>query len=105
MSLVEYLGRFHPALVHIPIGVFLGIILLEVLALRSKFKNVLPATRVLFMLGFVAACLAAITGYLHSEAEEFDELLVNRHLILGISVAVVSLMAIIFNGGTSKSSR
>jgi uncharacterized membrane protein len=105
MSLVEYLGRFHPALVHIPIGVFLGIILLEVLALRAKFKNLLPATRVLFMLGFVAACVAAITGYLHAESENFDDVLVNRHLILGISVAIVSFIAIIFNGGATKHAR
>ncbi len=105
MSLLDYFGRFHPGLVHIPIGTFLGIILLECLALKPKFKNVLPATRVLFMLGFVAASVAALTGYLHAQAEDFDEELVNIHMILGISVAVVSFVAIILNGGKASYSR
>ncbi len=105
MSLADYFGRFHPALVHIPIGVFLGIILLECLALKPKFKNLLPATRVLLMLGFVSASVAALAGYLHSRAESFDEAAVNLHLVLGIGVAVVSFVAIILNGGSGEKMR
>ena len=95
MSFSEYIGRFHAALVHIPIGIFLAVVVLEFLALKEKYKTLLPAVGILLRLGFVAACFAAGTGYLHKQAEDFDPVLVTTHLSFAITVIVVSLISII----------
>lgn len=98
MSFSEYIGRFHAALVHLPIGIFLAVVALECLALKEKYKTILPAAGILLKMGFLAACFAAGTGYLHKEAEAFDPGLVTTHLSFAITLVVVSLITtILFN--------
>ena len=76
-------GRFHPVLVHLPIGILLLAILLQFL----RYK---PAADLALGLGFLSAALSCCTGYLLSLSGEYDQSLLTTHFWLAISLTVVS---------------
>src|SRR5260221_1481349 len=90
--LLEFFGRLHPMLVHLPIGI---LILVIALTLVFEFKKKKVSRNVLnFTLGAGAltAIASALTGYLLSRTGEYDETILSQHKWLGISVAFVSFV-------------
>jgi uncharacterized membrane protein len=84
------LGRMHPLLVHLPIGILVfGIVLCFI---PRKEKNILlPAARLAFLLGGIAAFGAGISGFLQYQFEGFGWEDVRLHLIAGVITAIGSL--------------
>ena len=101
--LLEFFGRLHPMLVHLPIGI---LILVVFWTLFLEFKKKKVSRSVLnFTLGAAAltAIASACTGYLLSRTGEYDETILSQHQWLGISVAFVSLMVwFLFQVGRAK---
>ena len=92
MTITEFLGRFHPLLVHLPIGILLMALLLQWLSKKNHFKMPSPLTRLIWWTGIIAALLSCITGYLLSLTETYDEDTVTIHMWMGIGVAAISLL-------------
>lgn len=91
-----FLGRFHPLLVHLPIGFLLLAMLLE----WWPGDKVRPAIRVSWAVGALSAIAAAFCGWLLSgESGGGDTLF--WHKWLGISVAVLAVVGtyLTWNGG------
>jgi len=88
----EFLGHFHVALVHLPIGILLLACVFQWLERKPRFSSLRAATQIAFMVGMVCAILSVITGYLLSRSGDYDEGLVTAHQWMGISVAVVSVV-------------
>lgn len=83
-------GRFHPVLVHLPIGfLILGSIL--VFSSKKDGNEFLPAVRISFFWGTVAAVLSVVSGILLYLKEGYTFDTVNKHLILGVLTTVFSL--------------
>ncbi|MBO9728815.1 MAG: hypothetical protein J7623_09275 [Chitinophaga sp.] len=85
-----FIGRSHPLLVHLPIGILLIACILTLLARREKWRHLqgaLPATLLIAALSAIASC---ITGYMLSLDGGYEENLLLTHKYLGIGVAVVS---------------
>ena len=91
LSLPELIGRFHPVVVHLPIGILLVACLFQWLALRPKFAVLQPAVALMFFWGMLGAVLSCISGYLLSQSGDYDSELVNRHQWLGIFTALAAL--------------
>ncbi len=87
-TLVETLGRFHPLLVHLPIGGLLGLAILEVLAKCSRFKKAAQCNTLILALASIAALVSAASGWLLSGAGHYDPQLLRWHKWTGIIVAV-----------------
>jgi uncharacterized membrane protein/mono/diheme cytochrome c family protein len=87
-----FIGRFHPLIVHFPIGLLLLAGLLEGVALFRPFRGRSAAAFVLF-LGALSAVAAVVAGLLHSLEGGYDEALVSSHKWLGIAVAVGAVSA------------
>ena len=64
------LGRMHPLLVHLPIGILVFGIILCFLPQKDK-NNFLPAARIAFLLGGIAALGACLSGFLQYQFEGF----------------------------------
>ena len=62
-----FIAHLHPLLVHLPIGILLIYILLEILRRNDKYKMISPVNQILFFIGMTAALLSIITGLLHAE--------------------------------------
>jgi uncharacterized membrane protein len=89
-SIAEFIGHFHPVLVHLPIGILLVGLLLQWLSGKAKYVFLGPAVHLIFFCGAVTALLAAVTGYLLSLSGDYDQTLVDWHMWMGIGVVVVS---------------
>lgn len=92
LSITEFLGHFHPLLVHLPIGILLIGLLLQWLSRKEKHASLKPAIPIVLLWGTVAALASCITGYLLSISDDYDKTLVSLHMWMGIAVALVSLM-------------
>jgi len=88
----QFLGPFHPVLVHLPIGILLLACLFQWLVLRDAYKKLEPAIGIALFWGMIFAILSCITGYLLSQTGDYEGDLVNNHQWLGISVAIVSIV-------------
>lgn len=88
-----FIGRFHPVLVHLPIGFLLIAALIEIG--RRTGKIAVSEYTVVFVLFWsaVSATLACIAGYLLSLGGGYDEDLLGAHMWKGIGVAVFAWVA------------
>ncbi len=94
-DMVRFLGRFHPLLLHLPIGVFVLIVLQEMMAIVSRE----PRSDRIFPMFFGAgsAILAVLAGFLlyHGGGYEGSET-AERHLWAGLAFAGAALITFIF---------
>ena len=97
MNVSELIGRFHPVLVHLPIGILLLAALFQLLALRPKYARLHTATSIALFWGMISAILSCISGYLLSQSGDYDEELVSTHKWFAIATASISLIAYLFN--------
>jgi len=96
MNFSELIGRFHPLLVHLPIGILLIAALFQLLALKPKYASMQAATSIALFWGMLSAIVSCISGYLLSLSGDYDEELVDTHKWFAISTASVSLIAYLF---------
>jgi len=83
------LGRFHPVLVHLPIGFLMfGVILL--FWPGKKYEAYKPIVELAFLLGCVFAFLASVSGFLQYQHEGYGWDSVKFHLILGVLTTLLS---------------
>lgn len=92
LSVSDFIGRFHPVFVHLPIGILLLACLFQWLMIKERFAVLQPAIPVTLFWGMISAIASCISGYLLSTTGDYDGQLVSQHQWLGISVAVVSLI-------------
>ena len=76
-------GRFHPILVHLPIGILVFGVILIFLS-KKQDKAFLPAIQLAFLLGSIGGVLACISGFLQYQFEGFSWDTVQFHLIFGV---------------------
>ncbi len=92
LSLPDLIGRFHPVLVHLPIGILLLACLFQLLTIKNRFTILQPAIPVMFFWGMLGAILSCISGYMLSLSGDYDGELVGRHQWMGIFTASLSLL-------------
>ncbi|WP_428654071.1 c-type cytochrome domain-containing protein [Runella sp.] len=88
-----FIGRFHPVLVHLPIGFLILAGLLEIGRLTNKIE--VKESTVTFVLFWAAigATLSCIAGYLLSLGGGYEAALLEKHKWQGIWVAVAACVA------------
>jgi hypothetical protein len=96
-DLILFLGRFHPVLVHLPIGglVLLGV--LELLARFTRFTHAAQASRVILGIVTAAAIGAALLGWMLSQSGAYDPRLLPWHKWTGIAVAATCTLTWLLN--------
>ena len=88
----NFIGHFHPALVHFPLGMLIMGIVLEYLSRRKNIEGLNKASNIVFLWGTVSAILSCIAGYFLKQSGGYDEVTLDWHQYLGISVAAISLV-------------
>ncbi len=102
LSITELVGRFHPVLVHLPIGILLLASLFHFLSVKEKFIYLRPAVSVALLWGLLSAVASCISGFLLSKTDDYDAALISKHQWLGIATAVVSGIAYYLSRKESK---
>lgn len=92
LSVTELIGRLHPALVHLPIGILLIALLLQWLSQKPQYAIAHGVLKMLWAFGAASALLSCITGYILSVHDQYNDAAVALHMWSGIGVAAVSLL-------------
>lgn len=88
-----FIGRFHPMVLHFPVGVLVAVILLEILALFKPSEGLSLAGYLLLALGTHTAVLAVVMGLFLASEGGYNEETLFWHKWLGFGVAVTALLA------------
>jgi uncharacterized membrane protein len=89
----EFFGRFHPLIVHLPIGFLLIAGLLELLQILGKIHLEQGVNRAILLFSAITATLACVAGYMLSLSGGYDEHILDEHFWQGIWVAVLAWVA------------
>ena len=92
MNIEFFIGRFHPLIVHLPIGFLLLAGLMQVLALTSKksYRKLTPAISFTIFWGACACVAASLMGWLLARGGGYDEETLFWHKWLGIGLTVLT---------------
>ena len=94
---VLFLGRFHPVLVHLPIGGLILLGLLELLAKFTRFSDAAHSNRLILGLTAVASIATALLGWMLSQSGGYDPQLLPWHRWAGFAVAVACALTWLLN--------
>jgi len=90
--MLDFLGHFHPVLVHLPIGILLLAVLFEWFPKKKRYKSFQRVIPLTLLLGAFGAMVSAITGYLLSQSGDYETELVGWHQWTGISLTIVAFV-------------
>lgn len=92
MDITSFLGRFHPLVVHLPIGILLAAILMAFLSRKEKYRFLAPALDFLLLLGAITAALACILGLMLARGGDYDPESLRWHQWGGILLAALTFI-------------
>jgi len=94
--MIEFIGKFHPLLVHLPIGFLVLLGCFELLTLRSKKPQFTDAIRVVLVLTFPVTLVSIICGWLLAGSGEYvgSNLFWHRWLGVALGAAALALLAL-----------
>lgn len=90
---ILFLGRFHPLLVHFPIGLLLFAVLLEFLSRMKSYEGLGAAVPVALMAGAITGLASGVTGYMLSTGGGYGEPTLGWHKWLGIASVLLAFLA------------
>ncbi|MGA2658419.1 MAG: c-type cytochrome domain-containing protein [Verrucomicrobiota bacterium] len=88
-NIVLFLGRFHPLLVHLPIGFLVLLVALESLACFRRFRGANACAVYVLALLVPSALVSAACGWLLSQSGEYDGGILRVHRFLGFATALL----------------
>src|SRR5260221_14790770 len=86
-ELSQFVGRFHPLIVHFPIAFLLLVPLLELAGSVRRWNRVRDAAEFVLALAVVSAFVAVFLGWLLAWSGGYEGALVTRHMWGGFSLA------------------
>src|SRR5690606_10553505 len=92
-DLVLFLGRFHPLLVHFPIGFLFFAFILEIYGRRKKIPQLIDAVPLALLCGAISALLACILGYMLSLSGDYEEGILDIHFWFGVATTILTFFA------------
>lgn len=91
MDILNLIGRFHPLVLHLPIGALVVGFLLEFLSRKEKHQALRQALPTVLLFSAGSAVIAAIMGYLLSLEGGYDDQLLAWHQWTGIALALLTV--------------
>jgi len=88
----QFVGRFHPLAVHLPIALVLLVALLECAGLFQSRKHLQAGAGFVLGLATASAVAAAFLGWMLGRSGGYEGALVTRHMWGGISLAAVLIV-------------
>ncbi len=103
---VLFVGRFHPILVHLPIGSLLGLVLFELICLRRRGEEKFGDTSLLLlMIGATGAVAAVLVGIMLSREGGYEGGNFTLHQAIGIGGTSGILIALALRISAMRSRR
>lgn len=91
-DLILFFGRWHPLLVHLPIGILLVSFIIAWVSKREAYAGLRPAVPFTLLVGAISAVLASVLGLLLASYGGYDTRTLDFHQWFGIAVALLSVL-------------
>lgn len=101
-DIVLFFGRFHPVLVHLPIGLLVLLGFLEFLARFERFKQANANAGLILALAAPLAVLTAAFGWMLSQGGGYDGDLLRWHRWTGVGTAAACVLAALLYAANAK---
>ncbi|MBS1577196.1 MAG: hypothetical protein JST09_18005 [Bacteroidetes bacterium] len=88
----QFFGRFHPLLVHFPIGFILFAALLSIVTIYKKNSLLGIAISLALLAGAISAGLSSLSGYFLSAAGGYNPETLSWHKWIGITVTILTFL-------------
>jgi uncharacterized membrane protein len=89
--ITQFFGRFHPLIIHIPIGLILLVPILELAGAAAPRAHLRATTQFVLWLAALGALAAAFDGWLLAWSGGYRGALVTRHMWAGVGLAALCL--------------
>ena len=97
-ELSQFVGRFHPLIVHLPIAFLLLVPLLEGAGSIRRWSRVRESAEFILTLAVLSALVAVFLGWLLAWSGGYEGKLVTSHMWGGFSLAVAVLLCFVLRG-------
>ncbi len=101
-EILTFIGRFHPLLVHLPVGFLFVAFLLEIFSRFNAYRELRHAVTFILLLGVISSVVSAVMGYFLSLSGGYEEDTLFWHQWLGIGVAVTALIAYVIKKNADR---
>ncbi|NNF33919.1 MAG: hypothetical protein HKN68_07410 [Saprospiraceae bacterium] len=91
----ELLGRFHPLVVHLPIGILILAFAMELASKKEQLKHLKSAMPFVLQICIISSLLAVLTGWVMPKEGEFNERLIGFHFWTAISMTIAIILVYI----------
>lgn len=88
-DIFTFSGRLHPLIVHLPIGFIILATVFDLLSYIPRYQYLKQTIRLILLIGFIAAVLACVFGYVLSLSGDYDQDTLSNHKLSGILLAVI----------------
>lgn len=91
---ILFFGRFHPLILHIPIGFLVLSFIIEIISRFKRFGHYHAPVGFILALGVASALVASLLGLMLAQGGGYDEDILSFHQWTGIGVCVFSIAAV-----------
>ena len=86
---LQFIGRFHPLLVHFPIALFLLVPILEIVGRSARFAYLRLSVNFVLTLATLGAASAAVLGWCLGRSGGYSGTLIIQHMWGGVVLSIV----------------
>lgn len=86
---LQFIGRFHPLLIHFPIALFLLVPILEIVGRSARFEYLRLSVNFVLTLAMLGATTAAILGWCLARSGGYSGRLITQHMWGGVLLSIV----------------
>lgn len=90
MNLFEYIGKFHPLVIHLPIGILMVFLVLGFVISRKKLQESYQVIRLILLVSALSATFSCISGLVLAGSGNYDIELTTNHRNMGIALALLN---------------
>ncbi|MBL6648546.1 MAG: DUF1592 domain-containing protein [Flavobacteriaceae bacterium] len=104
-TFVFFIGRFHPIILHLPIGGLISLFVMEIVNSSRPTLKLDSACSILLWFSVITVMPSAILGFMLGSSGNYDDELLNLHKWLGWLTALVCVWSLYFNSKSKKTYR
>jgi uncharacterized membrane protein len=101
----QFIGRFHPLAVHLPIALILLVPILELAGRNSRFHYLRPSAAFVLGLATLSSIMAAILGWCLARSGGYSGPLMTQHMWSGLALTTVCWLCWVLRGHDSGGRR
>jgi len=90
MNLFEYVGKFHPLVIHLPIGILTLFIVLGFIIPRKQLQESYKIIGLIILVSALSATFSCISGFVLSRSGEYEVVLTANHRNMGIALMLIN---------------